>query len=58
MMKTMGSELKDLEERNHRGGKVKISEIVEVKMKLNMLEVLLQEQGRRSMVWMEVEKES
>lgn len=44
MMKKMALKLNGLEERSHKGGRVEISEMAKIKMKLNVLEVFLQEQ--------------
>ena len=44
MVKHIGSEFRDLEERSHKGEKVRGCEMVELKMKLGILEKLLQEE--------------
>lgn len=41
MIKIMDNRLKGLEERTHKGGKVRGREMVEFKMKLSILEILL-----------------
>lgn len=44
MVKSIDNEFRCLEERSHRGEMVNKSKIVEVKMKLNIVEILLQEE--------------
>lgn len=43
IIKTMDSQFKGLKERSHKGGKVIRCEMAKFKMKLNILEILLQE---------------